>query len=138
MTQKIQQTEADVDAFLRTIDDEEKRNDCFVLKDLMEKVSGEPAKMWGDSMVGFGRYHYTYASGHSGSYMLTGFSPRKQQLTVYIIPGFEPYQEHLAKLGSSKQTKSCLGFKRLKDIDIDVLEEIVADSVRRVREIYPS
>ena len=134
---KTTENDDDVDAYLATVEDEKKRADSLVLKEMMERVSGEPAKMWGGSIVGFGRYHYKYDSGREGDFMLTGFAPRKQQLTLYIMPGFDPYQERLAKLGKHKTARSCLYIKRLSDVDTDVLEEIVADSIERMRLKYP-
>lgn len=134
---KTTENDADVDAFLATVDDETKRADSMVLKDMMERLSGEPAKMWGGSIVGFGRYHYKYESGREGDFMLTGFAPRKQQLSLYIMPGFDPYQDQLAKLGKHKTARSCLYIKRLSDVDMDILEEIVADSLKRMRDMYP-
>lgn len=135
-TNKTVETEASVDAYLATVD-EKKRADSVALRTLMERASGEPAKMWGAALVGFGRYHYRYDSGREGDFMLTGFAPRKQQFTVHIMPGFEPYQDHLSRLGKHKTARSCLYFTRLANIDVDVLEEIVADSVVRMRKAYP-
>ena len=130
------ENDGDVDAYIASVDDENKRADCIVLKEMMERVSGEPAKMWGPSIVGFGSYHYKYDSGREGDFMLTGFAARKANLSIYIMPGFDPYTDELAKLGKHKVAKSCLYIKRLSDIDPAVLEEMVADSVKRMREMY--
>ncbi len=94
--------------------------------------------MWGTSIVGFGTYHYKYASGREGDWMLTGFSPRKQALTLYIMAGFEKYQELMDQLGTFKTGKSCLYVKRLSDINLDVLEELVRESVRYMKTQYPA
>ena len=134
---KTQPTDADPRAFIAGVEDEQKRADCEVLLEMMERVSGEPPVMWGDSIVGFGSYHYKYASGREGDHLLTGFSPRKANLTIYIMPGFKKYEDELSRLGKHKNSVSCLYVKRLSDIDLDILEPMVADSVRRMREMYP-
>lgn len=126
---KTKQTEDSVEDFLNSVEDEQKRKDCFVVQQLMEKITGEPARMWGTSIIGFGSYHYKYASGREGDWMLTAFSPRKQNLTLYIMSGFSKYDELLAKLGKHKIGKSCLYVKRLSDINMDVLEELIKASV---------
>lgn len=126
---KTKQTNDSVDAFLKGVEDEQKRKDCFAIKALMEKITGEPAKMWGTSIVGFGSYHYKYASGREGDWMLTAFSPRKQNLTLYIMSGFSKYDELLAKLGKHKIGKSCLYIKKLADIDMAVLAALIQASV---------
>ena len=100
----------------------------------MEEVTGEKAVMWGDSIVGFGTYHYVYASGREGDWPVTGFAPRKQALTLYIMSGFDQYDELLARLGKHSTGKSCLYIKRLSDVDVDVLRELVAESVAHMGE----
>lgn len=100
----------------------------------MEEITGEPAKMWGDSIVGFGSYHYKYASGQEGDWMLTAFSPRKQNLTLYIMPGFERYENLMKQLGKYKTGKSCLYIKKLEDVDLEVLKELIDLSVKQMRE----
>jgi hypothetical protein len=126
---KTRPTGQDVVAFLKAVPDEKKRRDCFTLLDLMrETAQAEPA-MWGDSIVGFGSYHYRYESGRQGDWFLTGFSPRKQNLTLYIMSGFDQYDDLLARLGRHTIGKSCLYIKRLEDIDLPVLEELVRLSV---------
>ena len=129
---KTKPTDQSVDAFLQGVADEIKRQDCYTLLALMEKVTGAKAKMWGDSIVGFGVYHYRYASGREGDWPLTGFSPRKANLTVYIMSGFDEFPELLARLGKHKTAKSCLYLNRLADVDLGVLEEIVARSVKQL------
>ncbi|RLT41381.1 MAG: DUF1801 domain-containing protein [Chloroflexi bacterium] len=125
---KTQQNDASVTDFINGVD-EKRRDDCFALLDLMSEVTGAPAKMWGTAIVGFGEYHYKGASGREGDWMLVGFSPRKQNLTLYIMSGFDRYDELLAKLGKHSTGKSCLYIKRLADVDRDVLRQLVAASV---------
>ena len=103
---------------------------------MMEEITGEPPRMWGPSIVGFGTYHYRYASGREGDWMLTGFSPRKQTLTVYIMAGFDRYDELMSRLGTHKTGKSCLYLKKLDAIDRGVLKDIVTDSVAVMRKRY--
>lgn len=130
---KTQPTEVSVSDFLASIDDEQKRADSQVVAQLMEAATGEPPKMWGPSIVGYGTYHYVYASGREGDWMLTGFSPRKTALTVYLMAGVERQTELLAKLGKYKTGKSCLYIKRLSDINLDVLREMIGVSVEQMR-----
>ena len=134
---KTKPTDRKVEEFLASVEDETKRQDCFTLIQVMQEVTGEPPVMWGDTMVGFGSYHYKYASGREGDAMLVGFSPRKQNLTVYILAGFEEYEPLLQKLGKHKLGKSCLYLNKLKDIDMAVLREMVQHSVRHMRETNP-
>jgi hypothetical protein len=131
---KTQENDASVDAYLKTIEDEKKREASFIVKELMEEVTGEEARMWGDSIVGFGHYHYKYASGREGDWMLTGFAPRKRNLTLYIMSGFEEYDDLMQKLGKHSTGKSCLYINKLEDIDLDVLRELVGRSVQHMRE----
>ena len=102
----------------------------------MARVTGKRAVIWGNAIVGFGRYQYKYDSGHSGEFFVTGFSPRKQNLTIYIMPGFNRYKKQLGKVGKHKLGKSCLYVKNLDQVDLAALEEMIADSVRRMREMY--
>jgi hypothetical protein len=134
--QKTKENDQNVEAFLNSIDDEKKRQDSFVILDLMKQVTGLTPKMWGSSMVGFGRYHYKYASGHEGDAFLTGFSPRKQNLTIYIMAGFEQYDELMKKLGKYRTGKSCLYIKKIEDIDLEVLKELVGQSVEQMKKMY--
>lgn len=135
---KTKATGASVTAFLSAIDDNEKRRDCKRVAAMMRKATGNRAKMWGTSIVGFGRYHYKYASGREGDFMITGFSPRAQSLTLYIMPGFKQFEPLMNKLGKFKTGKSCLYIKRLSDIDESVLEQLINRSVRHMRRIYPT
>lgn len=130
---KTKPNDQKVTDFLNRVEDEQKRKDCYVIKTLMEELTGEPAKMWGDSIVGFGSYHYKYASGREGDWMLTAFSPRKQNLTLYIMSGFSKYDDLLNNLGKHKTGKSCLYIKRLSDIDMEVLKELIGLSIKHVR-----
>ena len=131
---KTQKNDASVEAFLNTVADERKRRDCFTLVELMRKATGAEPAMWGDSIVGFGEYHYTYASGRASDWFLTGFAPRKQNLTLYIMAGFDEYEELLGKLGKHSTGKSCLYIKRLDDVDMPVLRELVQLSVEHMAE----
>ena len=126
---KTQATTADVEAFLAAIPDAARREDCLRIVALMEAATGAPARMWGPAIVGFGVYHYRYESGREGDWMVTGFSPRKNDLTLYIMPGFDRYEALMARLGKHKTGKSCLYLKRLADVDMAVLETLVHESV---------
>ncbi|MCO5189785.1 MAG: DUF1801 domain-containing protein [Anaerolineae bacterium] len=125
---KTQKNDGDVEAFLHSVENKRRREDSFVILDLMREVTGEPGALWGTSIVGFGTYHYKYASGREGDWFVTGFSPRKQNMTLYIMPGFEQYNDLLSKLGKHKTGKSCLYINKLDDVDLDVLRELVAQS----------
>jgi hypothetical protein len=130
---KTKKNEQSVDEFIERVPDETKRQDCRTLVTMMQEITQEPPAMWGDSIVGFGSYHYKYASGHEGDMCIAGFSPRKQALTVYILPGFERYGDLMSKLGKHSTGKSCLYIKKLKDVDLDVLRELVRQSVETMR-----
>jgi hypothetical protein len=129
---KTKQTEQSVEAFLNGVADEKKRQDCFTILELMKQVTQAEPKMWGGSIVGFGNYRYKYASGREGDWFLTGFSPRKQSLTLYIMAGFARYDELMKKLGKYKTGQSCLYVKKLDDIDLSVLKELVEQSVEHM------
>jgi hypothetical protein len=133
---KTKPTDQDVTAFLDGMADDKKRQDSYVILALMQKVTGEEAKMWGDSMVGFGSYHYKYESGREGDWFLTGFSPRKRNLTLYIMSGFDAYDELLARLGKYKTGKSCLYINKLADVNTAVLRELVVASVAHMKATY--
>ena len=126
---KTKPTDQSVEAFLSGLSDEKKRQDSFTLLDLMKKVTGAEPKMWGSSIIGFGDYHYTYASGREGDWFLTGFSPRKQNLTLYITAGFDQYEALLKQLGKYTTGKSCLYIKKLEDIDLPTLKRLIEQSV---------
>lgn len=133
---KTKQNDKDVYQFLDSVSNEKRRKDSYIVLELMKKVTNEEPKMWGDGIIGFGSYHYKYKSGHEADWCITGFSPRKQSLTLYIMPGFDKYEELLQKLGKHKTGKSCLYINKLEDIDLDVLEELVQKSVDAMRVIY--
>lgn len=130
---KTTQNEADVHAFLDAVENPRRRADARQLLALMQEVTGEPPKMWGSSIVGFGSYHYRYASGLEGDSLVVGFAPRKQNLVLYIMPGFSRYAELLARLGKFRAGKSCLYVNKLDDVDPGVLAELVRDSVADMR-----
>jgi hypothetical protein len=127
---KTQPTTASVEAFIQAILEPRKREDSQTLLALMQEVTGLAPVMWGESMVGFGKVHYKYASGREGDYFMVGFSPRKQNLTVYFMDGFERHAANLARLGKHKTSVSCLYLNKLADIDLNVLREMLATSVQ--------
>jgi hypothetical protein len=129
---KTQPHDGSVEAFLESVENERRREDAFTVLDLMKRVTGEEPVMWGPSIVGFGSYHYKYASGREGDWFVAGFSPRKQNLTIYIMSGFSKHDELMGKLGKHKTGKSCLYINRLDDVDMEVLEELVRASVEHV------
>lgn len=121
--------DSNVEDFINTVDDETKKQDSFTLLEIYQRLTEEPAKMWGTSIIGFGQYHYmSERSSQEGDWMLTGFSPRKQNLTIYIMPGFDTYSELLSQLGKHKISKGCLYINKLSDIDMSVLEKIISQS----------
>ena len=129
---KTKKNAGDVEAFLDGIAAGKRRENCRAVVEMMADVTGEPPAMWGDSIIGFGSYHYKYATGREGDWMATGVSPRKQSLTVYIMTGFQRHEALMRKLGRYTTGKSCLYIKKLEDIDLDVLRELVRDSFARV------
>ena len=134
---KTKQNDQSVEAFLNGIPDEKKRQDSFTILELMKDATGEPPKMWGDSIIGFGNIHYRYASGREGDWFLSGFSPRKQNLTLYIIAGFDEYDQMMQKLGKHKTGKSCLYINKLTEIDLPTLKELVRQSAEHMRKTNP-
>lgn len=129
---KTQQTSQRVEEFLLTIPDEQKRRDCVTLLDVMQEATGSKPVIWSSGIVGFGTYRYHYASGRSGEWLVTGFAPRKQNITLYIMAGFEQYDDLLQHLGKYKTGKSCLYIKRLADVDLAVLKQLVVESARHM------
>lgn len=129
---KTQPTNKSVKDFIDGIADDTRRRDCRTIMRIMKKVTKARPKMWGSNIVGYGRYHFKYASGREGEWFAAGFSPRVQSLTLYIMSGFRQYASLMKKLGKHTTGKSCLYIKRLDDIDLDVLEELVERSVRHV------
>ena len=133
---KTTPNDKDVQAFLNAVEDDQRRQDCLAVSALMQEITGAEAKMWGPSIVGFGSYHYQYESGRAGDWFLTGFSPRKQNLTLYIMAGFDRYEELMRNLGKYKTGKSCLYLKRLADADPDLLRNLIKASVDHLSERY--
>lgn len=131
-------TTADPAEFINAVEPAKKQADAAELLSFFNRVTGLKPKMWGPSIIGYGRYHYKYDSGREGEFMLTGFSPRKQNLTIYVMPGyrFASMQEKLDRLGKHKLGKSCLYINKLADVDLDVLEEIVQEGVTYMRDKY--
>lgn len=134
---KTRPTDASVEAFLDTVEDDGKRSDAYAIMGLMRELTGEEPRMWGSGIVGFGTYRYTYDSGRTGEWPLTGFSPRKQNLTLYIMAGFGRYEELMGRLGRHRTGKSCLYVKRLEDVDLRVLRELIDRSVSHMKKKYP-
>ena len=134
---KTRETGADVADFLDTVPNAQRRADAKIVCAMMERLSGQAPRMWGPSMIGFGRYHYKYASGHEGNAMRIGFSPRSNALVLYVL-GAGPRQDAImARLGKYTNGKSCLYVKKLSDVDPDALEELIAASLDHMRETYP-
>lgn len=134
---KTRPTSGSVDEFLAAVENDRRREDAVTLLDLMTKVTGEEPLLWGDSIVGFGSYHYKYDSGREGDWFVTGFALRKANLVVYVMAGFSRYDELLGKLGKHKHGKSCLYINKLDDVGLEVLEELVRESAAYVREKGP-
>lgn len=134
---KTRQNDKSVKAFIDSIADENKRKDCRAIMKMMQEITHKPPKMWGDSIVGFGSYHYKYDSGREGDYFITGVSPRKQNVTVYIMPGFTHYESLMKNLGKYKTGKSCLYLKKLDDVNLKVLKELIRKSVDHMKKSYP-
>ena len=130
---KTKRTKASVAAFLKAIPDPARRRDCLAVKRIMEQVTRSKAAMWGPSIVGFGTYRYQYPSGQAGEWMLTGFSPRKANLTLYIMAGFGFRKDLMRKLGTFTTGKSCLYIKSLEDVDSKVLQQLIRASVRYMK-----
>ena len=127
---KTRATDVSVDSFLNGVADAQQRDDAFRLLEIMKEVTGKPPKMWGPSIIGFGEYHYVYASGHEGDMCLAGFSPRKSALTLYFNAGLEErFAAQLKKLGKCKTSKGCLYIKKLADVDLAVLREMIEANV---------
>ena len=132
---KTKPTKASVKAYLAAIDDPQRRADCQALADLMSRVSGCEPHMWGTSIVGFDSYHYKYDSGHEGDACVVGFSSRKDSISLYLMPGFDTptTQALLAQLGKHKAAKACLYIKRLTDVQLPVLEKLIAHSIAELK-----
>jgi len=135
---KTTETDSDVTNFLNNVDNEENRADSFKLVELFKGLTGFEPKMWGPSIVGFGSYHYQYASGHQGDAPLAAFSPRKDALALYFTTEFQNREILLSQLGKHKSSKACVYVKKLSDIDARVLQKMVANSIRYITKLYPS
>ena len=135
---KTKPTDQSVTDFLNKIPEPERRADCFAVAKIMEEITGKKPKMWGPSIVGFGSYHYKYASGREGDWPVAGFSPRKKDLTVYLTMGFEKHRELMEKLGKHSTSKSCLYLKRLSDIHLPTLKKLIKISVKDLKEYTKS
>ncbi len=129
---KTKPTDESVKDFLNRIPDPERRQDCFAIAKMMEEITGDKPKMWGPSIVGFGTYHYKYESGREGDWLVTGFSPRKKDLTLYMMMGFEKHDELMKQLGKYGTGKSCLYIKRLSDIHLPTLKKLIKASVKQL------
>lgn len=136
MANKTQANENSVADFLEKLDPQKRKEDAFTLLKIMEEISGEEAKMWGNSIIGFGTYHYKYESGREGDFLRIGFSPRKTALSLYIMSGFSSYEQLLNKLGKHKTGKACLYIRKLEDVDIAVLKELIEASLDYMKEKY--
>lgn len=132
---KTKVSNASVTDFLNSIDNEQKRKDSFEILNIMKQLTKEEPKMWVATIVGFGSYHYKGASGREGDWMLTGFSPRKQNLTLYLMGGFDVEKDLLKKLGKYKTSVGCLYIKKLDDVDKKVLKELVTESVKKMKQL---
>ncbi|WKZ68799.1 MAG: DUF1801 domain-containing protein [Melioribacteraceae bacterium] len=130
---KTRKNNQSVEAFINTIENPKRREDSFVVLDLMKKITKEEPKIWGTSIVGFGNYHYKYSSGREGDWFVTGFSPRKASLSLYIMSGFKEYEELLSKLGKFKTGVSCLYINKLEDVDMTVLKKLIKLSVKKMK-----
>lgn len=135
---KTKPTDASVKEFLNQIADKQRRDDCFTIAKMMEEATGAKPKMWGPSIVGFGTFHYKYDSGREGDWLVTGFSPRKNDLTLYLMMGFEQHRELMAQLGKYKTSKTCLYLKRLDDVHLPTLKKLIKQSIKQLREYQKS
>ena len=133
---KTKETKLSVTKFIGKVEDDQKRQDSQAILKLMKQVTKEEPKMWGDSMIGFGHFHYKSDSGREGDWFLTGFSPRKQNLTIYITPGFDKYESLMKQLGKHKTSKGCLYIKKLEDVDMKVLKQLIKQSYQDMKKKY--
>ena len=133
---KTKPTGGDVEAFIDTVESEQKRDDARELLKIMKEITGDAPTMWGTSIIGFGKYHFRYESGREGDWMVAGFSPRKQNLTIYMMGGLENQEELLSKVGKAKHSVGCLYVKKLEDIDLNVLSDMIKLSITTVKNRY--
>ena len=134
---KTRPTAVSVAEFIAAVENPKRRADAETLCALFEEISGEPPKMWGPSIIGFGKYHYRYASGHEGDAPRLGFSPRKAQTVVYVMSGFKGQEAMIARIGKVKTSVACMYVNRLDQIDLGVLREMAVASLAQMRELYP-
>ena len=132
---KTKKNEASVEKFLDGVKDAKKREDSYIILKIMKQITKADPKMWGTSMIGFGSYHYKYSSGREGDWFVTGFSPRKQSLTLYIMSGISKYPDLLKKLGKFKTGKGCLYINKIEDVDIKILKELIKQSVGYLKKL---
>jgi len=137
MPNKTRPEDTKVTDFLSSLVREDQKADAFQLLELFSRVTHEQPVIWGGSMVGFGMYHYTYESGRSGNFFMTGFAPRKQNISIYILPGFDHFPSHLNQLGKYTTGKSCLYIKRLSDVNLIVLEDLIKRAYGWMKDKYP-
>ncbi len=136
--QKTKETDHDVVEFIEKVDSPKKREDAYKLLEIFEETSGFEAKMWGPSIIGFGTYHYKYATGHEGDAPLVGFSPRKAKISLYFATGDTEREETLKRFGKYTSGKSCVYINKVDDIDVEVLKELINQSITFLRDLYPS
>ncbi|MEP5153063.1 DUF1801 domain-containing protein [Planktotalea sp.] len=134
---KTQETKVDPRGFIDALEHPTRKADALTLLALYERITGYKAKMWGPTIIGFGRYHYVYDSGHEGDSLAAGFSPRKSSLSLYIMPGYQDYGDILARLGKHKIGKACLYVNKLADVDMDVLEELITRGLHDLDKTWP-
>ncbi|MCB0505135.1 MAG: DUF1801 domain-containing protein [Cyclobacteriaceae bacterium] len=134
---KTVETKGNVNAFIKAVKSETKRNDSMQLIEMLKELTGKEPRMWGPSIVGFGSYHYKYESGREGDMPLVGFSPRASALTFYLSTRFEKREELLEKLGKYKTGKGCLYFNKLEDIDVKVLQKMIVNHMKHIKKAYP-
>jgi hypothetical protein len=130
---KTKAHDGDVLAYLAQVEPVRRREDAHVVLDMMQEITGEPPKMWGPTMIGFGEYRFKYESGREGDWFLSGFAPRKANLVLYIMGGFQGHEDLMAKLGKHKTGKSCLYVNKLEDIDLKVLRQLIQKSAAHVK-----
>ncbi|MCX2743088.1 DUF1801 domain-containing protein [Mangrovivirga sp. M17] len=135
-TLKTQPTNRSIDEFIESIEHIKRKEDCQTLLKIMQEQTGEKPRIWGENIIGFGQYHYKYNSGREGDWFITGFSPRKQNLSIYIMTGFKGYTTLLEKLGKHRTGSSCLYVNKLDDIDLNILKTLISDSYLLMKKKY--
>jgi hypothetical protein len=135
---KTRPNDNSVKVYLNSIEESKRRQDCQIIMEMMQEITQCQPKMWGSSIVGFGNYHYKYASGREGDWFLTGLSSRKQSLTLYIMCGFEKDEQLLSQLGQYKMGKSCFYIKNIEDINLNILRKLIEKSVEHLKKVYPA